>query len=393
MHGMESRGLDGYDINVLDYWKVLVKRRKPLLLVSGCALALSIVVSLLLPNKYDATARILPPEKSSPSIPFLSSQVDDLIQPMFGIGQGFTSTLWAEELASCNAMDAVISRFGLMKLYDKKNLDDTRKALKKRVSVEKSDAGIISITVEDTDPQRAAGMANAFMEELDRINRSSTMGSGRQVRLFLEKRIDETREKLDAAGAALKKFQESNNALKMDAQSESIIDAIGKLKGNLMAKEVEYRTLQSYASSGNPQLDILKTEVAEMRGELRKLEDGTGGGGGRAAGDVFIPTSRFPGLQQQYQGLFREYKMQETLYGLLMSQYEQAKIKEAKDSPTIQVLDRATPPTKKAKPNRALIVLSSTVVAAVLAIFLVFLAEYRENSKKRSNTFEKTSVQ
>ncbi len=359
------------EISLFYYWETIFKRKKLIALIAGSALLISTVVSFLLPNKFDATARIMPPEKKG----FLLPQ-NVQFAPL-AMTQGISAEMYVEELSSFNVMDAVIRRFDLMRIYGDRTIEGARKDLKKKAVFKKSDAGIISITVRDRNPQRAAGIANAFVEELDRVNRSTIMSSGKTTRIFLGKRLADAKEKLDDSEQALKRFQEANNAVKIDAQSEAIIKTISDVKRNLLAKEVELKTLKSFAATSNPQLGILKTEVNELRTELARLE--SGGGGSGQANSVFIPTSKFPGIQQQYEELSRDYKIRETLYEFLMTQYEKARITEVKDSPTLQVLDKAYPPDKKAAPNRILIILFSTFTATVVAVLFAFFIEYLEN--------------
>ena len=141
--------------------------------------------------------------------------------------------------------DAIISRFNLKELYDVETIEDARKALDKKVTIEKSKEEIISVTVEDKYPNRAAQMANAFIEELDGINKGVVMTSGKRMRAFVEKRLKDVRIELAKAEEAVRAFQETNKAVKLDDQSKAIIEAIGMVKGQLMAKEVELQTLLS----------------------------------------------------------------------------------------------------------------------------------------------------
>jgi uncharacterized protein involved in exopolysaccharide biosynthesis len=194
------------------------------------------------------------------------------------------------------------------------------------------------------------------------------------MRAFVETRLVEARSELARLEEELKSFQERNKALKLDDQSKAMIDAMGAVKGQLMAKEVELNTLLSYASSSNPKVEILRADVNGLKQKLVELGAGNGGGGE----DIFIPTNKIPGLAFQYARLLRDFKVQEQLFELLTQQYEMARINEAKDSPTVQVLDIAKAPDKKHRPSRAFIVAVSTLFALVFSVFLAFFLEYRE---------------
>jgi uncharacterized protein involved in exopolysaccharide biosynthesis len=224
-------------------------------------------------------------------------------------------------------------------------------------------------------------MANAFVEELDRINKNVVMSSGRRTRIFVEKRLEEAKMKLVESEESLKEFQEKYKAIKLDDQSTAIIDAIGQVKGQLMAKEVELQTLLSFATSNNPQVEMLRAEVKALKERLNELEEGSNL---KTSGqpDFFIPTSKMPDLGLRYARLLRDFKIHETIFELLTQQYEMARVQEVRDSPTVQVLDIAKVAEKRAKPKRRLMVMLSVFLAVFLSVFFAFFLEYLENIKK-----------
>lgn len=368
------------EINLLDCWRVLVKHKWIIGIIIVCAFVASIIVSLSSPKIYASKTSILPPQEGSSSI---ISQLPGGLGGLAGglLGTKSTADLWVGILKSQTVMDAIGNRFDLLKVFEAKTLEDARNALNGMVKIAKSKEEIISITVEDKDPRRAAAIANAFVEELDRVNRDIMMTSGKRMRTFVEKRLMEAKVELTKTEEAVKDFQERSKAVKLDDQSKAIIEAIGTVKGQLMAKEVELQTFLSYATPNNPQAEILKTQTEELKERLRELEEGKRRPDDPSPKDIFIPTAKIPDLALQFARLLRDAKVQETLYGLLTQQYEMARIQEAKDSPTVQVLDVAKVPEKKAKPNRTQIVLLSTFTAAFFAIFLSFFLEYIKKTR------------
>lgn len=372
-------------INLLDYWRALIRRRRLIGFLVGAVFIASAIISLLLPKIYASTTSILPPQQeSSMSAGIASSQLSGV----GGLAGGFwglksPADLWVGILKSQTVRDAIISRFDLMTILKVTTWEDARSLLNKMIRVTKSKEDIISITVEDTDPRRAALIANAFVEELDRVNKGIVMSAGGRMRSFIEKRLTEEKVELAKIENAVKEFLEKNGAVKLDDQSKAIIDTIGRVKGQVMAKEVELQTFLSYATPNNPQAEILRAQVEELKGSLRELEEGKKGDRSPSKG-VFIPTSKMPGLALQYAQLLRDAKVQETLYGLLTQQYEMARIQEAKDSPTVQVLDVAKVPERKLKPKRASIVILSTFTSIFIAVFAALFVEHVEKNKSES---------
>jgi len=380
----EKMVIEDDEIDLLDYWRVIVKWRKIIGIVVGIAFVGSIIISLILPKRYASTASIFPPQQEGGTMPGVASQLSGGLGALAGGFLGINAPVdqWVAILKSEAVKDAIIKRFDLMKVFEVETLEDARKTLTGMVEVKKSKEGIVSITVEDRDPQRAAAMANAFVEELDRINKRVVTTSGRRMRVFVEERLKEAKVELAKAEDAIKEFQERNRAVKLDDQSKAIIEAIGTVKGQLMAKEVELQTLLSFATPNNPQAELLKTQVEELKEKLRELEEGKKRLGNPSSKDIFIPTAKIPDLSLQYARLLRDAKVQQTLYELLTQQYEMARIQEAKDTPTVQVLDEAKVPERKSKPRRRQIVMLSTITAAFFGVFAAFFMEYIERAKQ-----------
>jgi len=371
------------EINLLDYWKVLVKRKLLIAVITGVAVIGSVIYSLTLPKIYTSTTTLLPPQQESTMGSGLLSQLPGGLGGLAGgfLGVSAPADLWLAILKSQTIKDAIIQRFDLMKIFEAQNMDNARKSLEGMIKVTKSKEGILSITVEDKDPKRAADLANALVEELDKVNKGIVTTSGRRMRVFVEERLTGVKVELTRSEEAIKAFQERNKAVKIDDQSKAIYEAIGAINGQLMAKEVELQTLLSYATPNNPQAGLLKTQVDELKEKLRELEEGKGSLDNQSPKNIYIPTARIPDLSLQYVRLIRDAKVQQTLYELLTQQYEMSRIQEAKDTPTVQVLDSAKVPEIQSKPNKRQIVMLATITAGFFAIFAAFFMEYIEKAR------------
>jgi len=368
-------GYEEEEINLLDYWRVIYKRRRLVIYATGAAMLLSVVVALVLPVYYAATAAILPPSEQ-PLFSFMPGQMGSTGLPDLGrlgsglLGKGTAVDTWMDILRSQSVEDSLIKQFKLAEVYGTETIEGTRAALEGHVGVEASKGSVISITVEDRVPNRAAEMANALVMELDRVNRLTSNTSSSRMRAFLDKRLAESKIALAAAEEGLKAFQERNRAVKLDDQSRAVMEAIGSVKGQLMAKEVELQSMSSYATGDNPRLQIVRSEVSALRGKLAELERGS-----PAGSSVIIGTDRLPGLGLQYARLIRDLKTQEVLHDLITQRFELARIQEAQDTPTVQVLDWATMPENKSRPRRTLIVLISTFAALFGSVMAAFVLE------------------
>jgi len=379
------------EINLLDYWRVIWKRRWMIGGVWLSAVLAALVVSLLLPKVYRSTATLLPSldSKDGAGLGALLSAAGGAAGAAQTLGislPGAPATptdVFVAMLKSRIMADDVIKQFDLMRLYEAKTMDDARKALEDDTTIKVSKEKVIMIVVEAKDPKLAADMANYYVSNLDRLNRTLNVSKASQNRAFIERRLAETQVNLVKAEEALKEFQTRNKTVAVEAQSKAMIEAAALIQGQITAQEVQLEVMSGYLSPDNPELSRLRTSLAELKKQLYLLESGKSGKG-MLPGDRLHPAMiTVPALALEYGRLMRELKVQETLYTLLTSQYEQAKLAEARDTPTVQVLDPAVPAEKKSKPSIRLNVMIAGVLGLFLGIFLAFLLNYLERVRSQ----------
>jgi tyrosine-protein kinase Etk/Wzc len=387
-------------INLLDYLIVILKRKKLIVGITlGAAIITTIIVFIMTPI-YVAETRILPPQTGSSSSIALS-----MISQMAGsagaqsltesLGLKSPSDLYVGMLESRTIADRIIDRFNLMKLYKADYREDARKQLLEDVFEAETDkdSGIITIDVEDKDPKRAADMANAFVEELKNLTKGLAVTEASQRRLFFEEQLKDIKMALVKAEEEMQGFQEKTGALQVDEQTKAIIEGIAMLRAQIAAKEVQLRVMRTYATAQNPDLQRAEDELKGLKAELGKLE----GKGGSGHGPI-IPTGSMPEIGTEYVRKLRDLKFYEDLYELLTKQYEAAKLDEARYAAVIQVIDKAIPPEKIAKPKKILIILIATFTGFFLSLFVAFFAEYKEKAskepenKKRFETLKRYAI-
>jgi len=364
---------------------VLLKRKKMIFFIVFVAIVSSVIVSLLLPKMYTATARILPPQESSSGLSGLLSGAGGGLASLAGglIGGKTTSDLYVGILKSRTVADALIEKFNLKELYKAEYLADVYKKLAKRANIDVSRKDqIISVSVEDRDPQRAAQMANTYVEELDKINRTVNITEGHRKRVFLENRLNKVKEDLSKAEVDLKEFQEKYKVVAIEEQAKVAIEGAARIKGEIIVAQTELEVLKEFGTERQNEAIMLKSRIAELQSQLARIEKGNPGKGvaklGKGDSNFYLPFNELPALGMRLARLMREAKIQENVFELLTSQHELAKIEEAKDVNTIQVLDRAVPPDKKSSPKRTLIVILSTFLAFFFAVGLAFFREYMQ---------------
>lgn len=363
--------IDEQEINLLELLHVIAKRKNVIIILCVAAVILSVCYSLTLKNIYTATAKILPPQKESGGgLSALLSQAGGGLAGLAGGMSGGSTDLYMGILKSRSVADAVIQRLDLQKEFKSKNVDQARKTLQGIAKFQAGKDGILSISVDSKDPAKAALLANTFVDELSRRSVQLNLSRAGTERIFLEKRLEVVKQDLKTAESGMKTFQEVSKTIKADSQATAAFQGIAKLQAEIITKEVQLATLYNSMTDESNEVKMLKAGIAKLKSKLGAM---TGNGG---AGNVIPSVGNMPGLGLEYVRKLRELKMQEAIFEQLSKQYEIAKLNEAKDSSSLQVLDEAVVPLHKSKPKRSMIVLLSTITAFFVSIFIVFIQEY-----------------
>lgn len=380
------------EVTLLDYWRVLWKRRRLIGGLFAVSVVAALVVSLVMPKIYESTATLLPSLDSKDASglgALLAATGAGSAAQTLGIslpGAPATPTdLFVAMLKSRIMADDVIRQFSLMAYYEAKTMQDARKALEGDTTITVTKEKVVKITVQAKDPKLAADIANFYVSNLDRLNRTLNVTKASQNRMFIERRLAETQANLVKAEEALKEFQMHNKTVAVEAQSKAMIEAAATIQGQITAQEVQLQVMSTYLSPDNPEVARVRSSLEELRKQLHLLESGKGGKG-MLPGDRLHPAMvTVPALALEYGRLMRELKVQETLYTLLVSQLEQAKLAEARDTPTVQVLDPAVPADKKSKPRISLNLALAGLVALLVGLFLAFFLDYLERIKAQDS--------
>jgi capsule polysaccharide export protein KpsE/RkpR len=350
--------------------------------LTAAAAVLSLVVALLLTPVYTAQTTFLAPgsQQQSSSAAALAA-----LGSLGGLASGLAAKtpddLFVALLKSDSVVRGLNARFDLLSHYHAPNYEALRRVLPSyvRVSADKK-SGVISVEVDDKDPQFAANLANAHEAEVTKLLGRLAVSEAQMRRVFFEKQLQETKENLVKAEQALQAVQEKSGVIVLDKQAEALITNAALLRAQIAEREVQLKVLRTSATDQNPAVMRLNSELNGMRSELARMESAQGGAPGSA---VDIPVGRLPGASVDYVRARRELKLQETLLEAMVRGYEVAKLDEAKEGPVLQQVDIAQPPDHKSHPPRALIVIASTLVALLLSSVWIVLRRYAHTLRAR----------
>ncbi len=376
--------------------RLLWESRRSLFRTAAIGLLSSTLIAFLIPKSYTSTAQLMPPDTQSSSglamMAAMAAKAGGGLGSMAGdlLGVKSSGALFIGVLRSQTSQDRLIQQFDLRKIYGKRLIVDARTKLDENTSIsEDRKSGIITISVTDHSAQRAAALANAYVDELNSLVAELSTSSAHRERVFLEDRLKLAKRDLDAAVNELAQFSSKNNTLDIQQEGKAMLDAAGTIAGEMIAAQSQLAGLRQIYTDNNPRVRSFEARVASLSKQLEKLggkqEDSSNGAappGGHAAkpagetGSMPYPSIHsLPLLGAKYTDYYRRAKIQETVYELLTEQYELAKVQEAKETPSVKVLDPGTVPEKKAFPPRLLIMFLGTFLAASLCLVWVVGAD------------------
>ena len=382
------------EVDLLDYLKVLVKYRKMILRNVFVVLILVAFISLLLPKTYTAVTTLLPPDENQQA-GILATLSNSPISNLLMNETGTTSDLYVQIIKSRTVLDGVLKekyvlrkknkKNTLLEILDVKSLEKGRIKLESSFNATASQEGIIKIEVELKDAVLAAGVANTFVKQLDKVNKGKNTSRAKNSRIYIENQLNMTDLKLKKASEELVEFKEKYKAISLEEQTKAAIENAAELKGSILAKNVELGVALQTMKLDNVIIVKIKKEIEELEKQYNYLQYGNQTEI-KEKEEFFIPFADVPEVGLELANLMREVKVQETVWELLNQQYFHAKIQEARDTPTIQVLDEAVPPELRTKPKRKILVLVGGFLALLLSIFYAFVLEFYQNVKKDSDS-------
>jgi tyrosine-protein kinase Etk/Wzc len=363
------------EINLLDLVQIVVDNLRLLVLGPLAVGVLALGISFLIKPTFTAKVSFLPPQQSQGMAASLLNSLGAL-GGLAGSAAGLKNPVdqYVSFLKSNSIEDALIDRFKLMNRYEADYKEDARKRLEGNINIASSKDGIITVQVDDHDPQFAADMANAHVDELTRLMGRLAVTEAQQRRQFFEQQLKSAKDQLAAAEIELRKTGVSAGVLKSDPASA--VAAVATLQAQVTAQEVKLGAMRGYLAESAPEFKQAMTEFINLRAQLAKQSQDQSDVEGKAG-------------QGDYINRYRDFKYQETLFELFAKQFEMAKLDEAREGSTIQVVDAAQPPELKSKPKKALIAVLVTLASGFALLLFVFARQSLANAAKDKDSAQR----
>ena len=324
-------------VTLIEILTQLALRKWLILGITGVATVMGVVISLMLPVRYTATTRIMPPQQAQSAAALMMNQLATSGASPFaaiagaGLGLKSPNDIYVGMLNSRPVADAIIQRFNLQADYHSRDMTAARKKLAKYATVTSEKSGFISVSVSDRNKTRVADMANAFVDELRALTRHLAVTEASRRRLFYEEELKNAKDSLIAAETAFQQVQQNKGLVALDAQARAMIESLTALRAQAAAKQVELEALRSYSTDRNPEVEIAQRELTSIQDAIARLEARSHGSKLPDLGLEDVPSAGLEYLRAEH-----EVKYRQALFDLLLKQYDGARLDESKESTIIR---------------------------------------------------------
>lgn len=373
------------EINLRDYWQLLIKRRRLLCGIVCSVVFITAMVTLMQVDIYESRTVLLPLSQSqipSPSSPLLG---------LFGIPQENTSDRLLAILQSRTLTETVMHNLGLLPILfsddwdvEKQRWKDDKihffqegiEALQEIVNIAKDEVVTVSIRVRHPDPVLATAIANHYVKILQTILNENAFTLAKKQRLFLEEQLKKTKVELTEAEEALQRFEREFKVVALDAQTSASVEALTMLESQIISKEVQLDVSQRFLTTASQEVYLLQEEIRALREQLIRLQKGSLESSSQPEHDILLPLNKAPDIKLDYTRLQRELLLRNKIFGLLTERFEQAKVDESHDETAFQIVDYATPPNQKVAPKRLISIVFSVIISSVIGILFILAAHF-----------------
>ena len=354
--------------------RLLLDERFTLLRFAACGLVLSTLIAFTIPFSYESRTQLMPPEQDSGSglmsLLAMSARTGGGLGMLAGdvLGLKTSGDLFIGILRSHTVEDRIIDQFDLKSVYHARRMQDARRRLESNTEItEDRKSGIIGISVTDQSPQRASAIAQSYVAELDRLVAELNTSAAHRERVFLEGRLKAVKQDLDASAKEFSQFASKNTAIDIKEQGKAMLEAAAILQGNLIAAQSELEGLRQIYADTNVRVHAVRARINELQKKLAEIGGGDLSATPDLASQPLYPSIRkLPLLGVTYAELYRNNRIQETVFELLTQQCELAKVQEAKETPSVKVLDLAKVPERKSFPPRLFLMFLGTFLTSLL---------------------------
>jgi uncharacterized protein involved in exopolysaccharide biosynthesis len=368
------------EVGIIDVLIHLAQRKWLVVKITGLAVVAGVAFALLQPTRFTATTKLMPPQQTPSSASLFMNQLASsgggTMMALTGAGLGLKNPndIYIGMLMSRPIADALIQRFNLQQSYHARTMTQARRALTSNTMISSDKKGFIVVSVVDKDGKRAADLANAYADELRKLSKSIAVTEASLRRAFYEDQLKQAKETLIAAELSFQEVQKSKGLVQLETQGKALIEGLADLRAHVAAKQVELQALQSYSTENNPDVQLAERELSSLQAEEYRM-----GQRDHSSSRFDIGLGDVQGAGMDFLRAEHELKYRQTMFDLLIRQYDVAKLDESKEAAIVEVLEPAIAPEERSSPKRTRIVLGFAAAGLLAGGLWVVVLWWMEN--------------
>ena len=377
-------GEDEAGIRLLNVAILFASHKWLISMLTVLGLACGVTVALIMPERFTSQMKVMPPQQMTSFTAMLMNQPGTIAGSSLGalttggLSLRNPNAIYIGMLDSRPVADAIIQKFDLLNAFHAKDMTGARQRLARETEIASEKEGFISITVTDTDRERAAGIANGYAEELRTITQGLAASEATQRKLYYEDQLRQAKDSLVDAELAFERVQQAHGLVQFDAQARTVIEGLASVRAVIAQKEVSLQALRSYSTERNPEVQIAEHELASLKEEADRMEGSTD-----ATGHSGMALKDLSSAGLEYVRAEHEVKYRQALLDLLIKQYDGAKLDESKQAAIIQVLEPAIVAERRSSPHRRQVVLTATFAGFLLSCAWMCVTRLKQSLLKR----------
>jgi len=348
--------------SILETATQLLLRKWLICKVAGGCMLIGLILCFVSPVKYKSITQIMPPKQTQSTTSFLNPQFG-----MGGLAEASGSLLsdpngiYMGILKSRPIADSIIERFGLIKAFHVHDMTQARKLLASQTKIVSEPSTLISITVTDSDKKRAPAIANEYVDQLRSLTKAVSFSEASKRRQYFEQQLKDQKDILVTNEMSFEQLQQNKGLLHLDAQANVIIGGLATIRSQIAAKQVQLQSTLSFATEHNADVQLQERELSSLEAEAAQMEKRTAPTAYSDMGLKDVPKASLDYIRSE-----RELRFQESIFEVILRQYEAAKLDEGKEAAVIQVVEPAIEPETRSSPRRGMIMILSTFLGLLL---------------------------
>lgn len=388
--GMADLGLRPKPPSLIDPLHWCIRRRKHVMAGVAFGLLVGIAAAFLLPTTYTAKIGLIAPTPvAAPGAAAALSALGGAGSLVGSVTARTPDELYIAIVQSDRVLRALDEQFNLRSRWRAESFTELSQQRERYVrATSDRRSGLLVVEVTDADPAIAASLANAHATEANKVLDSLAVTEAQRRRAFFEQQVKKSETDLVGAENRLRTFQERSRLVAFDKQAELLLQRLAQARARLSERQIHLQVLRTTTTDSNPTTRQVQAEIVALEREVRSLERYSGASSAEASERVSqrveVAAADLPEAAIEFLRARRDLRTQELIFESLIRQLEAARLDEAREGSRLQLIEPAFAPDRKSGPKRLLVIATTTLAGALLALAIAMAMGWREDLRTGS---------